>query len=70
MSLLLTQEQLMIQETARHFAMKEVLPAANALDPQRAHIPDHLRHSMAELGFFGITIPEGYGGLGLGCLEY
>jgi alkylation response protein AidB-like acyl-CoA dehydrogenase len=70
MSLLLTQEQLMIQETARNFAMKEVLPAANELDPQRGDIPDHLRRSMAELGLFGITIPEGYGGLGLGCLEY
>ncbi|HEY4318892.1 MAG TPA: acyl-CoA dehydrogenase family protein [Herbaspirillum sp.] len=70
MSMLLTQEQLMIQETARNFAMKEVLPVANELDPQRGDIPDRLRRGMAELGLFGITIPEAYGGLGLGCLEY
>ena len=29
-----------------------------------------LRDKMAELGFFGILIPEEYGGLGLGVFEY
>ena len=29
-----------------------------------------LRDKMAELGYFGILIPEQYGGLGLGCFEY
>jgi alkylation response protein AidB-like acyl-CoA dehydrogenase len=70
MSMILTEEQRMIQETARNFAMKEVLPVANEFDPQHKDIPDHLRASMSELGFFGITLPEEYGGLGMGCLEY
>jgi acyl-CoA dehydrogenase len=28
-----------------------------------------LRQKMAQMGYFGIRIPEEYGGLGLGCLE-
>jgi alkylation response protein AidB-like acyl-CoA dehydrogenase len=70
MSAMLTEEQTLIQRTARDFAMNEVLPAANELDPQRGDIPAHIIERAAELGFFGILIPEEHGGLGLGCLEY
>jgi alkylation response protein AidB-like acyl-CoA dehydrogenase len=70
MSGLLTEEQTLIQRTARDFAMNEVLPAANELDPQRGDIPARILERAAALGFFGILIPEEYGGLGLGCLEY
>ncbi len=66
----MTEERLMIQEQARKFAMKEVLPVANKLDPLKGDIPAELREQMAELGYFGITIPEKYGGLGLGYFEY
>src|SRR5580692_10160468 len=66
----MTEERRMIQETAREFAMKEVLPIANKLDPEQGEIPMELRDKMAEMGYFGITIPEEYGGLGLGCFEY
>jgi alkylation response protein AidB-like acyl-CoA dehydrogenase len=66
----LTEDRLAIQAMARDFAMKEVLPVANALDPTGGEIPMELRAQMAELGFFGILIPEEYGGLGLGLSEY
>ena len=66
----ITEERLMIQESAREFAMKEVLPVANELDPIRGDIPDDLIRKMAELGYFGIVVPEKYGGLGLGAFEY
>lgn len=66
----LTEEQIMIRDVARDFAMNEVLPLANKLDPERGDMPDSLIARMGELGFFGILIPEEYGGLGLGCLEY
>ena len=66
----LTEDRLAIQAMARDFAMKEVLPVANALDPTAGEIPMELRAQMAELGFFGILIPEEYGGLGLGLSEY
>ena len=54
----LTDERRMLQEAARDFAMKEVLPLANKLDPEREDMPRSLIDKMAELGYFGITIPE------------
>jgi alkylation response protein AidB-like acyl-CoA dehydrogenase len=66
----LTKDRLAIQAMAREFAMREVLPVANELDPINGEIPMSLRDKMAELGFFGILIPEEYGGLGLGVFEY
>ena len=35
----MTEERRLIQETARAFAMKEVLPLANKLDPEKADMP-------------------------------
>jgi len=66
----MTEERKMIQEAAREFAMREVLPIANELDPVQGSIPRELLRKLGEMGYFGITIPEEYGGLGLGCFEY
>lgn len=66
----MTEERVAIQRMAREFAVKEVLPIANELDPLQQDIPMSLRDKLAELGFFGILIPEEYGGLGLGVFEY
>src|SRR6267154_2437475 len=66
----LTEERLMIQENARKFAMKEVLPVANKLDPEKGKIPREIIQKMADLGYFGIMIVEKYGGMGLGAFEY
>ena len=66
----MTEERRMIQESARAFAMSEVLPVANQLDPVQGDIPMALRDKLAEMGYFGILIPEEYGGQGLGVFEY
>ncbi|MES1264950.1 MAG: acyl-CoA dehydrogenase family protein, partial [Variovorax sp.] len=66
----LTEERKLIQEAAREFTMKRVLPLANKLDPEKGSIPRELIDEMAELGYFSILIPEEYGGLGLGAFEY
>ena len=66
----LTEERLMMRDMARDFAHNEVLPVANKLDPEKGDIPQELVDKMGELGFFGILIPEEYGGLGLGYFEY
>ncbi len=60
----------MIRDAAREFTMKEVLPVANELDPIQGEIPLSLRAKLADMGYFGIRIPEQYGGSGLGCFEY
>ena len=65
-----TPEREALQLQARAFAMDEVLPVANELDPQKGEIPQHLLERMGELGWFGITIDREHGGLGLGVFEY
>ncbi|MFF1398818.1 acyl-CoA dehydrogenase family protein [Streptomyces sp. NPDC058287] len=66
----LTEDRVAMRALAREFVAKEVLPVANELGPVQGEIPMGLREKMAELGFFGILIPEEYGGLGLGVSEY
>ena len=66
----LTEERRSIQQVARDFTMNEVLPVANELDPLKGEIPMSLRDKMAGMGYFGIMVPEEYGGIGLGCFEY
>jgi alkylation response protein AidB-like acyl-CoA dehydrogenase len=66
----LTEEQRLIQESARDFTREVVRPIADRLDPVKGEIPRELIDQMGELGYFGILIPEEYGGLGLGALEY
>ena len=66
----MTEERVMIRDAARDFTINEVLPVANELDPVQGDIPESLRDKLAEMGYFGIRIPEEYGGSGLGCFEY
>jgi butyryl-CoA dehydrogenase len=47
----------------------EVLPVASDLEHQD-RFPDDIVHQMRDLGLFGVTIPEAYGGLGLDLLTY
>ncbi|MCY4342044.1 MAG: acyl-CoA dehydrogenase family protein [Gammaproteobacteria bacterium] len=70
MSGYLNDERRLIQQSAREFTEAEVLPVANRLDPEKGQIPRELIQKMGEMGYFGILIPEEYGGLGLGVFEY
>jgi alkylation response protein AidB-like acyl-CoA dehydrogenase len=65
-----TEERLALQAEARRFAMEEVLPLANELDPQKAEIPRWFLERIGAQGYFGITIPKEFGGMGLGVFEY
>src|SRR5258708_34312868 len=66
----MTEERRLIEETGGAFAMKEVLPLANKLDPVKGDMPAELLQKLADMGYFGFVIPEQYGGLGLGVFEY
>ncbi|MDN5939589.1 MAG: acyl-CoA dehydrogenase family protein, partial [Salinisphaera sp.] len=70
MSGCLSDERLLIQQSAREFTDREVVPLANELDSAGQPFPRSLIDAMGELGFFGILIPQELGGLGLGCIEY
>ncbi len=65
----LTSEERLVQETAREFAQKELKPIASEIDKNHK-IPDEIIEKLSELGFFGVYIPEEYGGAGLSFLSY
>jgi len=58
-----TDEQLAFQDMARRFAQREVEPMANRIDIEE-RTPDELVAKAAEVGLFGLYIPEEYGGAG------
>jgi butyryl-CoA dehydrogenase/acyl-CoA dehydrogenase len=64
----LNDELRMIRDEARRFVQNEVLPEANERDPKNEPMSMELRDKLGELGFFGLTAPEEYGGLGMGPL--
>ena len=55
-----------MHEEMRRFALSEVTPHAHEWHLQNTYIPLEIIAKLSELGVFGLTIPESYGGLGLG----
>ncbi|MFC4030993.1 acyl-CoA dehydrogenase family protein [Streptomyces polygonati] len=65
----LTDIQREILATVRSFVDKEILPHATELE-HRDEYPSAIVEGLRELGLFGLTIPEEYGGLGESLLTY
>jgi len=65
----LSEEQKLIRETVREFAEREIRPVAKELD-EKAQFSHELTKKIGELGLFGMTLPEKYGGQGLDTLSY
>jgi (2S)-methylsuccinyl-CoA dehydrogenase len=55
-----------IRDEMRKFAESEVVPHAHGWHLTNSYIPLDVVAHMSELGVFGLTIPEEYGGMGLG----
>ncbi len=65
----LTDVQQSILETVREFADKEIIPHAQRLEHADEY-PTDILDGMREMGLFGLTIDEEYGGLGESLLTY
>src|SRR6201990_3081339 len=65
----LTDIQRDILSTVRDFVDKEIIPVATDLE-HKDEYPTQIVEGMKELGLFGLTIPEEYGGLGESLLTY
>jgi alkylation response protein AidB-like acyl-CoA dehydrogenase len=65
----LTDIQTEIVKTTRDFVENEILPVATRLEHADEY-PTEIVEGMKELGLFGLTIPEEYGGLGESLLTY
>src|SRR6185295_10036028 len=64
-----TDEQKAITEMVRQFVDNEVIPIAEEHDHED-EFPEAIVEQMKELGLFGVTIPEEYGGMGLDLTTY
>jgi butyryl-CoA dehydrogenase len=64
-----TVEQRDVVATVREWVEREVYPVASQYE-HADEFPEPLVDGMKELGLFGVTIPEEYGGLGLDLLTY
>ena len=56
------------RESVRSFAKTEVEPIAQRIHQHDELVPDELIRKMAELGYFGMSVPEEFGGGGMGNL--
>lgn len=65
----LTEVQQEILSTVKSFVDKEIIPHAQQLEHADAY-PQDIVDGMKEMGLFGLTIPEEYGGLGESLLTY
>ena len=62
-------EELMVQNTARKFGEKEIAPIIEEYY-EKGKFPEYLIPKFAELGFFGVNIPEKYGCSGMSNIAY
>jgi alkylation response protein AidB-like acyl-CoA dehydrogenase len=69
MNLELTDEQRLIQETARDFAQSEIRPIASEID-REGRFPHETVKKMGELGLMGIAVPERWGGAAADAVSY
>lgn len=66
---LLTEEHKLIRDTVRSYVKKEISPIIEEY-AQRSEFPQQIVRQLGELGCFGPTVPEQYGGGGLDYISY
>ncbi|MGB3070831.1 MAG: acyl-CoA dehydrogenase family protein [Ottowia sp.] len=66
--MLLTEDQEMIRDAVRAFAQEQLLPHAARWDKEH-YFPADAHKGLAELGAYGICVPEEYGGAGLNYIS-
>jgi butyryl-CoA dehydrogenase len=65
----LNENQKMFRDMVRDFTRQHIAPIAHEMDV-KGDMPDTLIAALREGGFFGLTFPERYGGLGVDTLTY
>src|ERR1700733_10160728 len=65
----LAEEHVLIRDTARDFAAREIAPKAAELD-KSGRWPAEIVQKMAELGLLGVAVPQEHGGAGMDALSY
>ena len=63
-----SEDFILIRRQLRRFVNEQVIPREEEIE-KNCRVPDELRRKVAEMGLFGFSIPEEYGGLGLTMTE-
>jgi len=65
----ISKEQKMMKDSIKELVEKEIRPYVMEWDEKGSFIPDSLIEKYAEMGMFGITVPQEYGGMGLTAFD-
>jgi alkylation response protein AidB-like acyl-CoA dehydrogenase len=65
----LSEDNIMFRDAAREIAEKRLIPNSEKWD-EEADIPKEIYDELAELGYFGMMVPEQYGGMEIDNLSY
>src|SRR3989304_4606633 len=65
----LTEEERLVQQTAREFVDKELVPHVREWE-EKGEVPRSFYDKMAALGFLGAPVPEKYGGAGMDYVSF
>ena len=65
----LSKEQALFRSTIRDFVDREIRPVAREWE-QQGRYPTEIVDSMKEMGLFGITVPEEFGGTALDLVSF
>jgi alkylation response protein AidB-like acyl-CoA dehydrogenase len=65
----LTEDQRAIVGAVREFVQQEVYPVAEEME-HRDEFPEKIVEQMREMGLFGLTVPEEFGGAGMDLMTY
>ena len=65
----LTEDQDAIVKAVREFVEREVYPVADEME-HRDEFPEKIVEQMREMGLFGLTVPEEFGGAGMDLMTY
>lgn len=69
MNFLFNEDQILLRDSVREFASKEISPKIKEMD-EKKEIPSELIKKIGEMGYLGIIFPPEYGGAGLNYIDY
>ncbi|WP_299781752.1 acyl-CoA dehydrogenase family protein [uncultured Formosa sp.] len=64
-----SEEQIMMKEAVMEFNEREIIPNKAKFEAKDYALTEEVMRKAAELGFLGVSVPEAYGGLGMGFVS-
>lgn len=64
-----TEEQLMMKDAVKEFVDREVWPNKARFEQKDYKLTEDIMRKAAEMGFLGVSVPEKYGGMGMGFVD-